>query len=84
MVFFPDRIIALNHPVECPPRSTDLTHCDCFLWGYLNSKVYTLAPTTIDDLFQLIEREVKALKGNPSLVLRVNLCIENNGRHIEG
>ena len=28
---FNDRIIALNHPIEWPPRSPDLTPCDFFL-----------------------------------------------------
>ena len=90
--FFSQRIIALNHPVEWPPRSPDLTPCDFFLWGYLKSKVYTSPPATIDDLIQRIEREVETLKRNPRLVRRavhdmirrVNLCVESDGRHIEG
>ena len=68
--FFSQRIIALNQPVEWPPRSPDLTPCDFFLWGYLKSKVYTSPPATIDDLIQQIEREVEAIKRNPRLVRR--------------
>ena len=90
--FFSQRIIALNRPVEWPPRSPDLTPCDFFLWGYLKSKVYTSPPETIDDVIQRIEREVEALKRNPRLIRRavhdmirrVNLCVENDGRHFEG
>ena len=82
--FFSQRIIALNHPVEWPPRSPDLTPCDFFLWGYLKSKVYTSPPATISDLIERIEREVEALKWNHRLVQRANLCVENDGRHIEG
>ena len=68
--FFSQRIIALNHPVEWPLRSPDLTSCYSFLCGYLKSKVYTSPPATIDDLIQRIEREVEALKMNPRLVRR--------------
>ena len=35
---FNTRIIAVNHEVEWPPRSPDLTPCDFFLWRYLKSK----------------------------------------------
>ena len=38
---FGNRVIALHHAVEWPPRSPDLTPCDFFLWGHLKSKVYT-------------------------------------------
>ena len=32
---FEDRVVALHHPVEWPPRSPDLTPLHFFLWGYL-------------------------------------------------
>ena len=38
---FGQGIIAFNHEVEWPQRSHDLTPCDIFLWGYLESRVYT-------------------------------------------
>ena len=41
---FGQRVIALYHNVEWPPRSPDLTPYDFFLWGYLKSKVYTSPP----------------------------------------
>ena len=37
---FGNRVVALNHAVEWPPRSPDLTPCDFFLWGHLKSKVF--------------------------------------------
>ena len=38
---FGERVVALNHAVEWPPRSPDLTPLDFFLWGYIKSEVYT-------------------------------------------
>ena len=36
-VFGENRVIALQHNVEWPPRSPDLTPCDFFLWEYLKN-----------------------------------------------
>ena len=36
-VFGENRVIALQHNVEWPPRSPDLTPCDFLLWGYLKT-----------------------------------------------
>ena len=47
-------IIAVNHEVEWPPRSPDLTHCDLFLWGYLRSKVHSTPPANAQDLMERI------------------------------
>lgn len=89
---FNNRIIALNHPIEWPPRSPDLTPCDFFLWGHLKSKVYFSPPENTDDLRERIVNEVNLLKENPDLVKRVfagmrkrlQLCVERNGGHVEG
>lgn len=89
---FGNRIIALNHGIEWPPRSPDLTPCDFFLWGYLKSKVYSSPPRDTDELKQRIENEVNLLKGDAALVRRavagmrkrMQRCIQRNGRHTEG
>ena len=36
---FGERVIALNRPVEWPPRSPDLTPLDFSLWGHLKSRL---------------------------------------------
>ena len=90
--FFRQHIIALNHPVEWPPRSPDLTPCDYFLWGHLKNKVYVTPPTDIDDLTQRITENAELLKRDPNLVRRAvrdmvrraTLCIERDGKHVEG
>ena len=51
-VFGENRVIALQHNVEWPPHSPDLTPCDFFLWGYLKNKVFTTPPENIDVLRQ--------------------------------
>ena len=47
---FGNRVIALDHNVEWPPRSPDLTPCDFFLWGYLKNRVFSSPPADLDDL----------------------------------
>ncbi|GFX11387.1 putative transposable element [Trichonephila clavipes] len=43
---FGDRLILRFGPVNCPPRSSDLTPLDYFLWGYVKSLVYADKPQT--------------------------------------
>ena len=60
--FFGDHVIALNHPIEWPPRSPDLTPCDYFLWGYMKSKVFCSPPVSINDLRNRITHAFDNLK----------------------
>ena len=59
---FNNGIIALNHAIEWPPRSPDLTPCDFFLWGHLKSKVYSTSPANTEDLKEGISHEANLLK----------------------
>ena len=47
---FVNRVIVLKHDVEWPPRSSDLTQCSFFLWGYLKNKVFTTPPANLATL----------------------------------
>ena len=61
-VFGNNRVIALiglQHDVEWPPRSPDLTPCDFLVWGYLKDKVFSTPPQNIDVLRQRIIDEFK-------------------------
>ena len=55
-------MVALNHSVEWPPRSPDLTPLDFFLWGYLKSKVYVTPPATLANLRKRISHEMGELE----------------------
>ena len=44
--FFGDRIISRFSDFGWPPRSSDLTAPDFFLWGYLKGKMYANKPRT--------------------------------------
>ena len=89
---FNDRVIAINNPVEWPPRSPDLTPCDYFLWGYLKNKVFETPPRNIQDLRERIQREVAILQQNPDVVRRAvddmrrrcSVCVQRDGGHVEG
>ena len=90
--FFGEHIVALNHNVEWPPRSPDLTPCDFFLWGYTKSKVFTSPPASIDELKDRITTAFDELRLNQvflrraarDMIRRVNLCTERDGGHVEG
>ena len=89
---FNNGIIALNHAIEWPPKSPDLTPCDIFLWGHLKSKVYFTPPANTENVKERISYEVNLLKENLDLVKRVmtamrariELCRAINGGHGEG
>ena len=89
---FAHRVIALNHEVEWPPRSPDLTPCDFFLWRYLKNKVYASPPRDLAELRARIEQEVEVLRNDWGMVRRAvqdmrrrcELCVERGGGHVEG
>ncbi|GFU51326.1 uncharacterized protein TNCV_4938971 [Trichonephila clavipes] len=53
---FGDRLISRFGPVNCPPRSCDLTPLDYFLWCYVKPSVYADKPQTLDHLEDNIRR----------------------------
>ena len=60
---FPNRVIALGHPVEWPPRSPDLTPLDFWLWGDVKAKVYSQGPPgTLLELRRRIEGAFRAIR----------------------
>ena len=59
---FENRVVALHHPIEWPPRSPDLTPLDFFLWGYLKQKVFRTPPASLVELRRRIVDEVNVLR----------------------
>ena len=88
---FEDRVVALHHNVEWPPRSPDLTPLDFFLWGYLKNKVYQTPPPDLATVRRRIVDEVNLLRRKEptirscfaEMTRRVNVCIARNGSHVE-
>ena len=85
---FPIHLISMRGDIGWPPRSPDLNPCDYFLWGYLKSKVYTQRPRSVEELKDAIRHEIAAI--TPMMInrvidnfhKRVNLCVNNHGRHL--
>lgn len=88
---FENRVVALHHGVEWPPRSPDLTPCDFFLWGYLKQKVFSTQVQNLQELRRKIVDETNTLRENRNfirrsiqqMVIRADRCIEKNGGHVE-
>lgn len=88
---FRHQLVALGHQVEWPPRSPDLTPMDFFVWGYLKSQVYVTPPQNLQDLRQriidkcvLMRQQGFVQRAFRGMEKRANLCIQKNGRHVEG
>lgn len=77
--------------VEWAPRSPDLSPLDFFFWGMLKEKVYSTKITDSIHLTQRIKSECTEIDGNVDLlhrvhanfVRRIEICIANDGAHIE-
>ena len=69
-----------------PPRSPDLTRCDFFLSGFINSKVYHTQPRDINELKNRISQAFSEVtmemlhKTKASFQTRLNYVFQNNGR----
>jgi len=88
---FGDRVIALNHQIEWPPRSPDLTPLDFFLWGHLKSRVFTTPPADLNELQRRITAEVDIVRQDRALIRRAvnamlrkaGVCIQRGGGNVE-
>ncbi|GFV14616.1 transposase [Trichonephila clavipes] len=69
---FGDRLISCFGPVNCPPRSCDLTPLDYMMWVYVKSLVYADKPQTLDHLEDNIRRVIADIR--PQMLEKV---IEN-------
>lgn len=57
--------------IDWPPRSSDLTPLDFFLWGYMKDKVYARKPQTLDQLRGFIEDAFTDLEVMPTMLKKV-------------
>lgn len=85
---FPGKLISRFGDVPWSARSPDLTSCDCWLWGYLKSKVFASKPQTIPELKQCIQENIAAIpqamirKVTANLQKRWEACVDVRGHHL--
>jgi hypothetical protein len=83
---FPSRWVGRGSRIPFPPRSSDLTPLNFFLWSFIKDKVYRSEPTTpenmkdqIRDAYQQISKTTfESVK--LSFRDRINQCIDVQGR----
>lgn len=82
--------IGRNGTIPWPPRSPDLNPLDYFLWGALKQKIYDQVVNNRDHLRQLVREEIDILNNSnfydnviDNFIKRCNICIQNNGGHVE-
>jgi hypothetical protein len=86
---FGNNIISLHSEFEWPPRSPDLSPADFWLWGYLKSRVYLKAPTTLEDLKEAIKFEILSIKSDQlcsavaAFPIRIGAVLQAKGGHFE-
>jgi hypothetical protein len=83
---FPGRLISKR---LWPPRSSDISPPDFFLWGHLKDTVYSNHPHTLQELQANIQRTVDRIltdilqKVFANMIRCVNLCEERNVGHFQ-
>lgn len=88
---FPQKWIGRNGPTKWPPRSPDLNPCDFFLWGHMKQLVYNEPINSVEQLTNKVNAVAEELRQNPRLISnvqsslerRLQVCVNNNGRHFE-
>ena len=84
---FPGCHISRFGDVPWPPRSSDLSSCDFFLWGYLKGRVYTQKPRNLSEL-DAIRKEVLTIdqqllgRAMDDFKRRIENCIQEDVRHL--
>lgn len=84
--FYDDRVISRG---LWPPRSPDLTPLDYYLFGALKNSIYVNRLHTVDEVKNAITNKLANITENElhnvfnNMKRRVNLCIQNEGRHFE-
>lgn len=86
---YPNRVIGRGSLFSWPARSPDLTCLDFYLWGTLKNLVFREKPTTRENMKERIQIAIRSLSRAEieaavfSTEVRLNKCIENDGRHFE-
>ena len=75
------RIISRHFQFPWPPRSSDLTPMDFWLWGYVKSKVHQFDPQTESDLKDAIKIMVRAAEISTICLMQSVIVCE--GGHVE-
>jgi hypothetical protein len=85
---FPQHVISRVGDVPWPTCSPDLSGCDCFLWGYLKSRIFISKPRATAELKQSVKKEIAAIPKQitrqvmENLGLRLKPCLRNGGRRL--
>lgn len=83
--------IGNNGTIKWPPNSPDLTPMDSFFWGFLKNIVYKNSNNNIQVIKDRIQLEINNLNVDTESISRAilnlrrryQLCVDNNGGHIE-
>ena len=85
---FEDRIISCRADVVWPPRSSDLTPLDHYLWDAVKDKFYVDKPEAIDALKDNIRQAIGAIQLHTidnvlkNKTDRVGYCMASRGSHL--
>lgn len=87
--FGEERIISRRCKFPWPPRSSDLTPADFWLWGYSKSWVYQSRPSNLSELKDAVRRELSCMQADmlhsavSGFVTRLQCVITYGGEHVE-
>ena len=69
--------IGCRGAIEWPPRSSDLTPVDLFLWGFIKDKVFAGKPHTVQDMIQFIIEACQEIDDDEDFCLRVCMSVSS-------
>ena len=86
---FAGRWFGRRGAIDWPPRSPDMTPMDFCVWGCIKNAVYKTPINSVDDLKEKITNAFVAFDNEVcknaclSVPLRLQKCIDNEGKHFE-
>ena len=86
---FGNKIISHHMEFPWPARSPDLSPLDYFLRGYVKENFFKRQPADIEILKEIVQEVVSSIDQDVQRAVmanfekRINLCIEQHGRHFE-
>ena len=86
---FPDRLIGRDGRISRPPRPSDITPLDFFLWGCVKDIAYRTKVRDITDLKQRISNAIDTINETmlkrtwQEIEYRLNVLHVTSGAHIE-
>ena len=86
---FECRVISSGTQIAWPAHFLDLNPLDFYYWALAQKEMYTVKPTTVNEIINVVKRVSEAHRDNVlhsvalTVLKRSNLCLLQNGGHFQ-